>query len=745
LLGASLAALVPAGTAMAQLEEIVVTARRQEERLQTVPIAITAFSQQDLEDKRVFALRDVVAYTPSLNINQNSSDAFSPYSANVVLRGLPGAVTYFSQVPTGAAGQGGLAGMTAIPGHYMDLNHVEIAKGPQGTLFGTNAIGGAILLEPARPTNNFEGSIQLGYGNYSNKEATAVVNVPVVSDKLLVRVAGQATKRDGYTRLLNSSKRLDDRNYQSWRFGVTFRPTDEIENYLVYDGFHQNQNGSSSILNALAGPGDSTNFINSFFPTLRSVLAQQQALGPRTQVSRNVPLGSRAKTFGVTDIFTWNLTDTLTLKNIAAVRVVRATAPVDMDGTSFSILEPGPVTPAQVALGWFYNSRQYTDELQFQGKAFGDRLSWTVGGFLLYTEPGGPTFTESTSLGSTTYNQTHNVSRSQAVYAQGVYDLSDLVEGLKFTGGFRYNWDYVSNEQRSFTASGACASSIFANASCLQGNSGKFKAPGWTVGLDYQVAPDTLVYVRSGHAYLAGFTNLTAPSAEFAKVRPQKITDVEVGVKTDLTLGDVKARFNADVFRSWFDDIAVPKLVTFVNAAGLTVVNNATVNAAAASVKGAELEATVIPVDALEFQGHVSYVKTHYTDYPVATFGRAAPEIMYVPRWQYGISGTYHLPVPETLGEMSFTASWNWFDKQYVSANPTFNQLPGYGKLDLRLNWNNLWGKPVDLAFYMTNATDRTYAAGRYPLMAQLGFDSLTYAEPRMYGFQLKYRFGAGL
>src|SRR5262249_54872452 len=159
---------------------------------------------------------------------------FTPFSTNLILRGLPGAVTYFSQVPTGAAGVGGLAGATAVPGHYMDLALLEVDKGPQGTLFGTNAIGGAILLGPKRPTNKVEGFLQGGFGNYSSREFNGVFNAPIVEDKLMVRVAGQVVKRDGYTQLLNSNIDLDGRNYQSWRAGVTFKPTEDIENYLVY-------------------------------------------------------------------------------------------------------------------------------------------------------------------------------------------------------------------------------------------------------------------------------------------------------------------------------------------------------------------------------------------------------------------------------------------------------------------------------------------------------------------------------
>lgn len=726
--------------AASQLEEIVVTARRREENLQTVPIAITAFTQDDLDTKRAFALRDVSSFTPSLNLSQNTSDAFTPFSANLILRGLPGAVTYFSQVPTGGAGQSGGAGSTAVPGHYMDLALLEIDKGPQGTLFGTNAIGGAILLEPRRPTNAVEGYGEVTFGNYANREFTGALNVPVVSDKLLVRVAGQIVKRDGYTKLFNSSMRLDERDYQSWRVGVTLKPSESIENYLVYDGFHQHQHGSNGILSAV----DPSSFVNQFFPTLRSLLAQQQALGPRTQIGRSIPAISKAKVWGVTDVLTWNVADDVTLKNVAAVRFNKGVAPIDMDGTAFPILDVGPANAAQLARGWYTNEKQYSEELQLQGRSFGDQLSWTVGAFLLYQGPAGFASTPSTALGQLSITEPAHAHRSRAVYAQGVYDLGAVAEGLRFTGGFRYNWDFVSNQTRAYSgATGACSNGIFTDANCVQHASAKFSAPGWTLGLDYEVAPGTLVYVRSGHAYVAGNANLNTPTPEFVRVNPQKVTDLEVGIKSDWSLGAVKGRTNANLFRTWFDDIAVQKLVSFTNAAGVTVVNSTTVNAASATVKGAELEATVIPVSGLELQGHGSYIFTKYGEYPVAAFGRPAPAILYVPRWQYGFSGTWHLPLDRNVGDIALTASYTWTGRQYISpdANP-FNILPSYGKLDLRASWKSILASNFDLALYMTNATNRTYAQGAYTLYSQLGFGTFGYAEPRMYGLQLRYSFG---
>src|SRR6185312_15536321 len=185
----------PDGASASGLEEIVVTARRREEKLQTVPIAISAFSQQDLNQKRITQLEELAYQTPSLAVSLNASDPYAPFGANMRLRGLPGAVSYFSQVPTAATGAAGGSGGIVAPGNYYDLDHLEVDKGPQGTLFGTNAIGGAILFEPKRPTNSFEGYATITAGNYADREFQGAINIPIITDKVLLRVAGNVINR----------------------------------------------------------------------------------------------------------------------------------------------------------------------------------------------------------------------------------------------------------------------------------------------------------------------------------------------------------------------------------------------------------------------------------------------------------------------------------------------------------------------------------------------------------------------
>jgi iron complex outermembrane receptor protein len=767
---------VSASTASSGIEEVVVTARRREERIQSVPIAITAFSQKDIEEKHIYQMEDLTHFTPSLALSQNSSDPLTPFGENLILRGLPGAVKYFSQVPTAAAGAAGASGLASAPGSYYDLDHVEVDKGPQGTLFGTNSIGGAILFEPKRPTNDFEGYVVVTLGNYNDHEFEGAINIPIVTDKVLLRVAGQSVNRDGYTKVQSTGIDLDDKEYSGWRIGLTLRPTDDFENYLVYDGYWQHQNGSSVILDhvnpgfvfgaipigggkslpltlangpafaGLSNPATAgqtfaagiTAGAFSFYPGLIAALAQQQALGPRQQVGRDLAALSKAYIWGITDVARWDVLDNLTIKNIAAVRVNKILSQADEDGTQFPILQVG--TPGNPQ-GWATSTAQFTEEPQIQGKSLNEKLQWTVGGFLAFTHPAGHTDSGSTALGTFTYGGGHSSSRSQAVYAQATYDFAPLIEGLKLTTGYRYNWDFVSNQTVGRNAAGKCTN-IGADTNCFSSADANFQSPGWTVGLDYQVTPDILAYIRSGHAYVAGFTTLAAPSPQYAQTKPQKVTDVELGVKADWNFLGIHGRTNADLFHTDFTSIAVQQTITFPNAAGQLVANQVTLNAGAATVDGAELEGTIVPVSGLELSPHFSYVHSVYTQYPTA-FGAAPPTILYIPPIQYGFTAKYHLPIEQTYGDVSVSANYSFTGHQYVTPSP-FSILPSYDQLDLRIDWTDIMGHPFDASFFVTNATDNTNITGAFPLYGFLGIDGKAYSAPRMFGFSLKYRFEPG-
>jgi iron complex outermembrane receptor protein len=804
----------PAAAAGTGLEEIVVTARRREERIQTVPVAVTAFSQATIEKNQIHEIHDLGLHVPSLSVSLSQSDSNALYSGQVRLRGLPGTEIYLADVPIGNADYQGGTGLQhgLSEGNFYDLEDVEIVKGPQGTLFGKNSVGGLISIQPHRPTNDYEGYLRVGAGNYSDKEVEGAVNIPIVPDKLMVRFAGQMQQRDGYTTDETTGKDLDNKNYYAWRVGVTLRPTDDIENYFMYDGYWQDSNGTGDFVEFL-NPGNIVSKLGPTFnplsptassgcfavittgsgtsipgncgaslrlgayptPVLEAALAAQKALGPRAILGDNFQKIGKDYFYGLTDVATWNVNDDLTIKNIAAARIFKQLVTDDYTPIGLPILNIGVPGNNQQ---WGNNEAQYTEEFQLQGKSLNDKLTWVAGGFLEFDHPIGDTLLGSAALGDSvagqvSYYHFHIVTRSQAAFAHGEYDLGDYVDGLKFTAGYRYTWDFVStaargvNDQEFGTAPGNlfplpdtiyrgangaplnCSGAFGVDRNCYQSTpDGHYSSFGWNVSVEEQLTQAVLLYVRAGNAYRPGGSNLNVP-VNLASFSPEHITDVELGIKADWDFWGMHARTNADIYYSDYKNIQVQDLVSLPDSSVPPHFHTNTINlnAASATIEGAEFEGTFIPVKGVEISPRAAYLYTKYNQYPLAfsPLGAETP-FLYVPKWTYGIQGTYHLPIDDAWGDIAITADYSWYGHQYDSVSPgeIYTIEPSYELLNFKVDWTNIFGSTFDADFFMTNALDTLYVQGAVPIYTQLGFTSLSYNPPRMWGFNLKYRFKAG-
>ena len=341
------------------------------------------------------------------------------------------------------------------------------------------------------------------------------------------------------------------------------------------------------------------------------------------------------------------------------------------------------------------------------------------------------------------------------MFAHGIYDLSDYVEGLRFTAGYRYTWDFYSlselgtNKVDAVTrgANGVgnnCAEITGYDANCQASANAHYSSYGWNLSLDEQLTPDTLIYVRSGNAYRPGSINPQA-YAGYQDLKPEHVTDVEIGVKSDWDLMGVHGRTNFDLFHTTYKSIQVGKLAQITDSQGNKHVNSVQANAAGATLEGGELEATLIPFKGVEISPHASYLWTHYDEYPTVLATSQPPPFEFDPKWLYGVTGTYHLPIDDSLGDIALSATYSFTGQQYVAppdGREIFPILPSFDNLDVRVDWTNMFGYSVDGAFFMTNALDQTHIQAVIPIYAQLGFTSLVYNEPRMFGFSVKYRFG---
>src|SRR4030095_16819383 len=497
---------------------------------------------------------------------------------------------------------------------------------------------------------------------------------------------------------------------------------------LIYDRLVNRNHGTSQILSFV----DPDKFAAFLFPGLVTAYQQQQTLGIRTQVAKDTPAYFEGTFTSVVDIMRLDLSPNLTFRNIASYSLFSATSGPDFDGSIYPVFNIPNVVP--------YEMESYTEEAQLQGTALDKDLTWTLGGFYLKIEE--PlAYQANTILGGTSllaFNSTIAPGNSKAAYAQGTYDLSTWASGLSVTAGLRFTWDYKSAEIRSLDGTGACESGPIEN--CTSKDEGRFSAPTWTVGLDYRVSDDTLLYLTSRRGYHSGgFT----PGSPVPRYDSEYLTDVEVGVKSDWIFGNSQARTNVGVYHYDYEDVQ-----TFSN----QIIDGNSIliftNAAAAEAWGAELEGSINLANALDLGVQFTWLDFSYTDFAPGVDPAALKfiEIQNAPRFKYGVSARYHLPLSEAMGDASFSASWNWQSETVTTAGlgqPDPHAIEGpYGLLTLGANWDRIADTPFDLTFFMTNALDKQYIANTVDIRS-LGFASHTYGEPRMWGVRLRYRFGA--
>src|SRR3546814_396162 len=226
--------------------EIIVTARRRAEKLQDVPLAVSVMTQDQLKTQQVHDQNDLQQKIPSLSV----ASRFGHTGGTYAIRGLsgtntgtPAVGTYFAEVPTPTNN----IGVDTSAGQSLyDLASVQVLKGPQGTLFGRSTTAGAVLVTPDAPNlQNVEANGDLAFGNLGYLQGTLAVSVPIIKDVLAIRVAGNYNHRRGYTKVIGTSQRLDERNNDSQRLSVLVKPTAWLKNTTIYDLFHPAQASST--------------------------------------------------------------------------------------------------------------------------------------------------------------------------------------------------------------------------------------------------------------------------------------------------------------------------------------------------------------------------------------------------------------------------------------------------------------------------------------------------------------------
>jgi iron complex outermembrane recepter protein len=650
-------------TSSSDITAIVVTARRVEERLQDVPISITVFNQEQLSKLNITSAADLASFTPSLSVNTN----FGLENGSFAIRGFvqdastaPSVGTYFADVvvPRGPT-QGTQAGDIAGVGSFFDLQNVQVLKGPQGTLFGRNTTGGAVLFVPQKPTSEFGGYGEFSAGNYGMFREQGAVNLPI-SDTVRFRLAVDHQKRDGYLDNISGigPNNFNNIDYTSARASLVVDITPNLENYTIASESYSQNNGSVQKLIACnpAGynPVNPAVGLGNFIGVLScGQLAAEAARGAtfydlESAIPDPESLINQMQFINTT---TWNASDAFTLKNIVSYSQFRDFQRTALFGTNWqtsNLPQPYPEIFFQGVPRDFSgvfaapglntaDQATYTEELRIQGSAADQRLTYQAGVYAEWSDPLGSVGNQSEQLAACTdpgtlstcsdpigaaftaaaggypvqvgvvnYTVGKTNFRDQGIYTQESYSLTDQ---WKLTAGVRNTWDSENNEatrigyhfpvEPPYTgAPTAACTDPNTVPTCEASVNEKSHAPTWLLDVDYKPIEDLLAYAKYARGYRAGGIDSNAPQ-DHRTFQPEKVDNFELGLKSSFH-GTVRGTFDADVFYNNFRDQQIqfgfePSVNPVTMAPAPVAPTTAIINAGKSRIYGAEVDATLIP------------------------------------------------------------------------------------------------------------------------------------------------------
>ncbi|MEH6758561.1 MAG: TonB-dependent receptor [Parasphingorhabdus sp.] len=802
---------------------IIVTARRTDENLQDVPVAITAFDTGALDRSTIQELSDVRTIAAGLNFNSEGGKN----TINVSLRGLgqlpvglatPGVVTYVNNVAIPSLG-------SSVP--TFDISNIQVLKGPQGTLFGKTTLGGAILINTAPATDEFEGYVKGTYGRFDYRAIEGAINLPIIQDTVALRVAGQVRRQDSRTpaidNILSDSTLypgfagvagvsadypgFDDVHQDSVRATLKISPGDRITNTTVFEYFKANELASS--LYAFGrGPGFgilgfSPSAVANFTPVFGGSAGFNQFLAngvTAQEVSEANPRGAfdggvnggraNRKTVGVVNTFKFELNDNLSFRNIFGYRKTKSDQLINTSGLPFLDnggidLDPRPSPNDLITqpLVVYYASQVYRrDYIDSESQLFweSDGLNAILGFYYSVDGPDGASgsaFTQFSPFGLNNFTTEHVKNRNVAVFGQVGIDLTDK---LTLNIGGRYSWDKQSfcylpaNAAGPFTyddcKSDVAASNLLpgANTDAKSVGSIKDSAPTWTVGLDYKVHDDLLVYVTSRRGYRPRLTNYPiyespqatgSPTAcggfqcadlrSFQTVKQERVTDIEIGEKLSFDLSGARGRLNVAAFYSKYENAT-----QFVSNSSIPALNFAPdrspaafiANAADLSIYGLEVDFSVSPTRNFTFGFNAALTKTKVDKLlPIDTtllpgFGSftEASVNKLTPTFSGTVSASWTLPVRPADGDLVLNSDLYMTDD--YGGQQGF-QLKGYKLANARLDWQGIAGSGLDLGVYVKNLFNEQYESGVSILLPNQPFNSLYIGAPRTWGVEAKYSF----
>jgi iron complex outermembrane receptor protein len=743
----SAAAAAAAQTTDTQIEEVVVTARKIEENVQDIPVAVTAISGQNLERKNFQEVRDLKSLAPGMTFGGGNA----PGSVNPALRGQTQPDNTLSTDSAVAL----YVDNVVLPRAYglranmVDVERIEVLRGPQGTLYGKNTTGGLINVITRQPGPDFGASLRMTWGDYGAWGAQAILNVPL-NDDMGLRLVADRNHHDtyGYDGAGRESSYADNSFLRLKFRGEWGRLT-----VRAFAGYTSSSLSSLFKLRGLAPATATTPEGNQLtreaalelfgadtpaawalaLPIVRSYQTDDFHRSGGTFVSRE---NDYARDVGLQ--LDYDLTDDIAVRSITGYRSLAFAFPDDLDGTPFT-----GTHPRRAAQDDFISQ-----ELQLIG---GDEtLNWVLGGYGSWehgkeysttaTLPFRLTPTRLTQLNITNGKLT---SESYAVFGQANWEF---LPGWSATVGGRYTVDkrgLISQNRTIFNgATFSCSvPAVFRPDPnfCLGEFSKTFKEPTWTVSLTYKPTEDLTGYVKASHGFRSGGQQYRGSGSveAFQPFKPETVNEYEAGLKSEFF--DRSLRLNLAVFYDKISDVQRSVIIQVPSTGATATVQT---NAARATIKGVELDGTWRVTRQFTINGALSKIKPRYKEFRDFVLGDRSGEDWPTPTFQYSVDGTYVQPTG--LGDLTATLGWAYEGRRNLAPAALLKDKvtqKGYGVLNGRVTLD-IDSQDVTVSVFARNLLDKDAYVAVVSFDRSLGWNVAAPGEPRTVGIQVTKRFG---
>ncbi|WP_374595358.1 TonB-dependent receptor [Sphingosinicella sp.] len=700
------------------IEEITVTARKREEKLQDTPVSIVVLSGEDIARRQIVSLADVGQHAPNVQFHasgvggRNSGQAFirGVGQSDYLLTTDPGIGVYVDGVYL-ARSMGSIFDL-------VDIERIEVLRGPQGTLYGKNTIGGAINIVSTKPSlTEASGMVEGRVGRFSRLDVKAKAEVPLIADKLAAKVALSTRDAEGFgTRLLTGEEQGSE-NSAAVQASLRWKADEDVEVMLSFDKTRVRETFSQVHLEEIS-EAPLVGLYNMFVaPYDASYITENPYESYATGGNRN-----DLDVWGVNGTLEWSFGNT-TLKSITAYRHLKSVFETDPDGSPLTIVDERDDN----------RQRQFTQELQLSGTSFDDRLKWVVGAYYLHENARGaidvliyPELLPVIGLDISRRIEAKQITRSTSLYGQASYALAD---GLNATLGLRYTHE----KKRYDTLLYLPFSDVYLIDPTRRSQDWNSVSPRF--GLDYRLTPEVMVYASAASGFKSGgFNGRSSTANEVQPYVPEKLWSYELGLKSDWL--DNRLRINLAGFYNDYRDIQF--MLSTADEDGVQVV--VVQNAAKARVMGAELEVTAAPAPRLLLSASAGLIDAEFTDVAAGAAITTASHFASTPKFSSSVSAEYGVPLGD-WGTLTLRGDYNYRSRIYYEVNnlPAVTQN-GYGLLNLQATLEPGDGRYA-LTLAMTNVTDKRYKSTAVSTLDSLGFASAQYGRPREWSLTTRVRF----